>query len=1072
MTRLRQWVKANWGFVALTVVLAGAATALALVEPDLAEAQRARTKSELRDVTTGAWLDYVYMVAYAAWGWAAFSLIRRPSSKTERHPAATAGGVLVVAGAVADAVENVFLLIALSEENSANLDVYLGAMRAFGLVKWGLLISALVTLAALLLSRPWRPREVAGLPTTRPGGADWDPPRDGTEHKTGIALSGGGIRSAAFCLGALQALRARGPLARARYITAVSGGGYLAAGWAVSDAAEPRPDGPPAWDPGSPEERWFRDHASYLVPDTKGGFAGLFRLLAGVFVNLALLGLLLVTVSRPVGWAIHSMHEKLRAADPTVLVRDNAVEMQIEAPQPLGTVSAGAKTRYSLTLAPADEVKDADEACFDLWPYQPKDRDACVRVGQGGDAAGVVEVAAGRITIVKQPKVKVLRPTVTLSPCDDHCHDVRRAKENAFIQVQPAVSVVDDLVVDGQAPVAGQFQIDRQPRVSVKTGLGAMTWPVYRSWMWELVIGLWVAALAVAAALMAFRLRRYEDVARALANALAGTALAVSLVVIVLPWVVVWLPRTLGSLTTGGTTSASGSGWADYLAPSGGLFALVLVAVRQFMAGSEGKNTSGTGASLPWPRRMWNALTKRSQELKWYESSPSKVAVAVLAVVGATVAFVNALQFAVGNGWDGRLMGFGVVRDQLPYWLFFPDWAKFAAAAVALALFAWFADAHAWSLYPFYKQRLSLGFIVQRDADGTRAAPIPYGQPVPYSTMQQPDPGPQLVACCAVNLGEYGVVPPGRRAASFTFSSTEIGGPLVGYAPTAAYEALPIGRFRDVTVPSGMAISGAAFSPAMGKFNLGPVGGLLALANLRLGVWIPHPRRVVDRGPSEWQWWWFRRPHWVWFLRELTNKYAFNRRYVYVSDGGHWDNLGLVELLRRGCTEIYCISGAGDGALSFSTIGEALALAREELGVSFELDPSPLRPAVKAPDPEPTDRVLRREGAKDKASPFAAAAAVVGTFEFTRDPGAKRGVIYYVEADLTESMPFDVHAFAEAETVFPDDSTGDQVFNHRQFESYRALGYYQATEAAKLPEPPTPTPTPAPDLPPGGAATG
>jgi hypothetical protein len=236
----------------------------------------------------------------------------------------------------------------------------------------------------------------------------------------------------------------------------------------------------------------------------------------------------------------------------------------------------------------------------------------------------------------------------------------------------------------------------------------------------------------------------------------------------------------------------------------------------------------------------------------------------------------------------------------------------------------------------------------------------------------------------------------------------------------------------------------------MGKFNLGPIGGLLALANLRLGVWIPHPRRVRDCGPSEWTWWRLRRPHWVWFLRELTNKYAFNRRYLYVSDGGHWDNLGLVELLRRGCTEIYCISGAGDGAVSFGTIGEAIALAREELGVEIDLDPSPLRSATKAPTPAP-DRELRREGSKDKASVYAAAAAKKGTFRYTRNPGAAPGVIYYVEADLTADMPFDVHSFAEAESPFPDDSTGDQVFNHRQFESYRALGYHQAIKAVELP---------------------
>src|SRR5262249_26766087 len=43
----------------------------------------------------------------------------------------------------------------------------------------------------------------------------------------GLALSGGGIRSAAFCLGSLQALYETGVLGRVDYLSTVSGGGYI-----------------------------------------------------------------------------------------------------------------------------------------------------------------------------------------------------------------------------------------------------------------------------------------------------------------------------------------------------------------------------------------------------------------------------------------------------------------------------------------------------------------------------------------------------------------------------------------------------------------------------------------------------------------------------------------------------------------------------------------------------------------------------------------------------------------------------------------------------------------------------
>lgn len=130
--------------------------------------------------------------------------------------------------------------------------------------------------------------------------------------------------------------------------------------------------------------------------------------------------------------------------------------------------------------------------------------------------------------------------------------------------------------------------------------------------------------------------------------------------------------------------------------------------------------------------------------------------------------------------------------------------------------------------------------------------------------------------------------------------------------------------------------------------------------------------------------WWLRRPGWTYFLREITNSYSFRRRHLYVSDGGHWENLGLVELLRRGCTEIVCVNAGGDNQDSFGTIAEAIALAPEELGVEIELDPTPLRPPRKASD-RPGAPELRRTG---------------GTIRYPH--GRAEGPIWLIEPALTE----------------------------------------------------------------------
>ena len=59
-------------------------------------------------------------------------------------------------------------------------------------------------------------------------------------------------------------------------------------------------------------------------------------------------------------------------------------------------------------------------------------------------------------------------------------------------------------------------------------------------------------------------------------------------------------------------------------------------------------------------------------------------------------------------------------------------------------------------------------------------------------------------------------------------------------------------------------------------------------------------------------------------------------KFFYVSDGGHWENLGLTELLRRRCTHIVAVDASGSASLA--DIGRAMAVARAELGVEFKFD--------------------------------------------------------------------------------------------------------------------------------------
>src|SRR3954471_9383347 len=87
-----------------------------------------------------------------------------------------------------------------------------------------------------------------------------EPPDRG---RLGISFSGGGIRSAAFCLGAYQRLSHEGLFRAASYVSSVSGGSYLAGALAVAFATsdeEALKGGPVPWSRGSPEERYLRNH--------------------------------------------------------------------------------------------------------------------------------------------------------------------------------------------------------------------------------------------------------------------------------------------------------------------------------------------------------------------------------------------------------------------------------------------------------------------------------------------------------------------------------------------------------------------------------------------------------------------------------------------------------------------------------------------------------------------------------------------------------------------------------------------------------------------------------------------
>ena len=373
-----------------------------------------------------------------------------------------------------------------------------------------------------------------------------------------------------------------------------------------------------------------------------------------------------------------------------------------------------------------------------------------------------------------------------------------------------------------------------------------------------------------------------------------------------------------------------------------------------------------------------------------------------------------------------------------------------------IAYFWLFTDEVTPSMHMFYRERLASAFVgYRRYAEDDRGR-LNYEQPdwskpLWFSKLARPtEPGsrlPKLIVCAAVNVTSH--VPPGRMSASFTFENDRCGGPVTGYVKTSEFE--QVATDGKLTLPGMMAISGAAVAPSMGRMTRASFRLLLALFNVRLGVWLPNPRRlkgVEDAGgntlpqdgrktmealadelnPRS------RRPGARYLIKEALGINGVDDRFVYVSDGGHWENLGVVELLRRGCTTIICLDASGDPPGQFHTFAGAVELARAELGVEVELDTSDLVP--------------------DETG-YAKSNCAVGIIRY---PNGTEGKLYLLKTIIARGAPLDVLSFRERDGRFPYHPTSDQLFDDRQFESYRALGRDAAERFIKRFREPAPLP--------------
>ena len=394
-----------------------------------------------------------------------------------------------------------------------------------------------------------------------------------------------------------------------------------------------------------------------------------------------------------------------------------------------------------------------------------------------------------------------------------------------------------------------------------------------------------------------------------------------------------------------------------------------------------------------------------------------------------------------------------------------------ALLILACVLVAWVASAriniNEFSLHNFYKNRLVRCYLGASQGRSRKPNPLTGFDPQDDFALSalRPDrdyPGPQPIVNTTLNLNTGSELAlHERKAASFVLTPYYCGfEPQASSVPTPTHPFMVTDEFqahgyrktsgehygysdpKGPSVGQAMAISGAAANPNSGYSTSGPMAFLLTIFDARLGWWLGNPRwQQASRRPG---------PSFAlkYLMAELLANTTARTRFVNLSDGGHFDNLGLYELVRRRCRYIIIGDGEQDGDLTFGSLGGAIRRVRADFGVEIAIDPNLIRVkdaysqmhcvvgTITYPEVDPDDPV-----------PMTGQNGDAGFGSVKVATRQARGWLLYLKSSLTGNEPADVIEYSRRNKDFPHQSTGDQFFSESQFESYRRLGLHILREA-------------------------
>lgn len=448
-------------------------------------------------------------------------------------------------------------------------------------------------------------------------------------------------------------------------------------------------------------------------------------------------------------------------------------------------------------------------------------------------------------------------------------------------------------------------------------------------------------------------------------------------------------------------------------------------------AGTAGLAGLATGAYGYWSKYGSAVQRKLKSAVAAFGDRIFEIAAAVfLVIIVVAISYLLAAVFGTELDRAPRAIDYANLTMRTPI----GDIAALFLGLLALMFAAsYFVGANTFSLHNMYGNRLVRAYL---GASNSKRDPDPF-------TGFDPEDNCNMRDLCAAMAGQdradrklfhvvniaLNLVKPSnnqlewqqRKAACYTVSPLHAGAACTGFQPSASY-AGPHG----ISLARAMTISGAAATPNMGYHTSTLVAFAMTFFNIRLGWWLPNPGKAGQAC-------WARsepKAGIASLIKESLASTNDESGYVYLSDGGHFENLGLYEMVRRRCRHIVVVDAGCDPKYQFEDLENAVRKIRIDMGISIVF-----------PDGLPTPRWARGTTNKDRHSS-------VATIRYSDVDGDKTdGVLIYIKPLLSGDEPLDLTRYAalakkNQRNPFPHHPTSDQFFDEVRFESYRELGYH------------------------------